>query len=272
MLVPLLDGDRPAPSGPAADIDPIANVGAIRQSRSRSVLPNAEDIGRQRASSKCCPEISGRAFAGAPTDRLPSRTHPGAPVYKNLSELTSASREINAQCVMSVNAYGVIGRGQTPLMPKRKGKTPKKERHEPSEFWQRLVDTWKDAGRVCTQSSAARAVNNTQSTAQRWENGSSVPERPKLQVLARLGNTTVDYLLFKRGPKHPPDETLTWLMNAYQRLDQDGKDHILAAARGALALLGLDPQRPDATKSDGESERPAQRVARDGRTATSSGR
>ncbi len=152
----------------------------------------------------------------------------------------------NAGCVIPVNAYCVLNSPDHSTMGR------KSQDVEPSEFWQRVVETWRKAGLPTTQSGIAREFKTAQSTAQRWHDGTALPGRETLIAIAEKGHTTLDYLIAGWSPKRRVrgDDRFTELLRLWDDMDESAQGHVLDSARGQVARA-REVREPPANKSLG---------------------
>lgn len=148
----------------------------------------------------------------------------------------------NAQIVNSVN-------GRTVNVVLQSLRMAKHAQTDPSPFWNRLTETWRPHHLPVTQNGVATKLNMSQGSTRRWFTGEGLPELDTLMEIAKLGHTTIDYLLNGTLPKAPvrPDSTLWQLLSIWYELDDDGQRHVLRAAQGQFArareVRGTDDQK-----------------------------
>lgn len=162
-------------------------------------------------------------------------------------------RAFNAWGATHVNARGVSFRQQS-LRMARKPTNP------PSEFWIRLVECWGERKLPTSQMGIAKELPSSESdsgtmsqgSVGKWYNGTALPDRDKLIMLARAGHVTVDWLLLGRQPKRPapPGSMLDRLLTAWEQLSPESHDILLTMAE-ALAEKrdeGFEQPRPQLRK------------------------
>jgi|SRR6185312_6140247 len=109
---------------------------------------------------------------------------------------------------------------------------------EPSTFWKRLTETY---GRKhpMGQTAVAKAFQaKNQSTAQRWYNGTALPSWETLLAMADAGETTLEYLVAGRRPRHRIRLVgdLLRLAQIWEALSVEGRKVIMEAAESRLTL------------------------------------
>lgn len=139
---------------------------------------------------------------------------------------------INAQTVNSVNAYC----GNPSLHSLHMGK---RTEADPSPFWVRMATAWKEQHLSVTQNGVATKLHMSQGSTRRWFTGDGKPETETIIEIARLGKVTVDWLLTGQQPMRPvpPGSQLEQVLVIWEQLNSEGREHVLHAAQGQLALI-----------------------------------
>lgn len=139
--------------------------------------------------------------------------------------------QINAQTVNSVNAET----GNRASDNARMGRTALRPA---SPFWARLEEALGEhpAYRPLNPNSLAKKLGMSQGSVYRWYTGEGKPELDKALKLSKDGGVSVDWLLNNVKPKYPlsKDPALRELLELCERLDPEGRERILRAARGEL--------------------------------------
>lgn len=195
-------------------------------------IPVSDSTARTRSAGTCPvaihPEI-------VPCDRNPSpRANalcpPAASQASNTASLLMFT--INAQSVNSVNARS----GNWPGKNSRMGRTSIKPA---SAFWKRLDDALGQHPSYAplNPNSLAMKLGMSQGSTSRWYDGIGFPELPTALKLAKDGGVCIDWLLNNVKPKYPisRDPMLRELFDVCESLKEDGRKHVLRAAKGELA-------------------------------------
>lgn len=126
----------------------------------------------------------------------------------------------------------------------------KKPITEPSAFWIRLTECWKQNHLPTTQNGIATRLGMSQGSTRRWFTGEGLPETETLKDLAARGHVTIDWLLTSQLPRAPikPGSPLYELLEIWYSLDEILRERILHAAMAEKALaqsLKIAPEAPN---------------------------
>jgi hypothetical protein len=180
----------------------------------------------------------GRLAPGEPVGNAALRTQPETPRQRGLATDSLAGIKegllghapINARCANPVNANC----GNTLGHSSRMGRSTQSQG---SEFWQRLVEAWGEAGLPTSQNGIAKELGmDGNGVTGRWYRGETIPPPAQLIKLAKRGKVTVDWLLTGDPPRSRaiPGTPLYALLTAWDGTADQGRTHVIESAQGQL--------------------------------------
>lgn len=104
----------------------------------------------------------------------------------------------------------------------------------PSEFWDRLVTAFSEAGYDTSQSAVARQLDIGQSAVAKWAHGAGLPTLRKCIQIAKMTGVNTEWLVSGRGNKKQEGESVDELT---QQLLERLAEAPAAAKREVLAFL-----------------------------------
>ncbi len=124
-----------------------------------------------------------------------------------------------------------------------------------SEFWNRLVEAFTDAGLDHSQTAIARQLGIAQSAVAKWANGSGYPHLRKCLYIAEMTGVSADWLLTGRGNKKQGDghmdESTQALLAQWAELPASTKREVLEFVRWKASQ----PPEPHLVRPDHERNR-----------------
>lgn len=191
--------------------------------RPDAIQPEIEpcDLSPRRRARADCPPAASQASNSAPST--------GDGSLAEIADCFVLTPPFNAQTVNAVNAHSanltrnMLGMGRQP-------------ESEPSAFWKRLVAAWAARNLPTTQNGIAKRLNMSQGSVRRWFAGEGFPETDTLIKIASLGRVSIDWLLTGKHHASGVDKDLDDLLDIWDHLDGQAREHVVRSARGEAAI------------------------------------
>ena len=200
----------------AASIANTRSAGA----RPAAIHPETDpcDFNSRSLASADCPPAASQASKRA--------ANCGAISREDASVLTAP---FNARTVNRVNAYSAKRFGN--MLP-----MGRPTESEPSDFWKRLVQCWGARNLPTSQNGIAKRLDMSQGSVRRWFAGEGFPETDTLIRIANLGRVSIDWLLTGKHHSSGVDKDLDDLLDIWDQLDGQAREHVVRSARGEAAI------------------------------------